>query len=200
MIGIYKITNIINGKVYIGKSTNIEKRWNAHRTKLTSFHLCSAIKKYGIDNFEFEVLKEISLSGLTDILLNIYEVKYIKEYKSFDSKYGYNKTYGGDGVKATEETNKKNSESNKKHWKDNDYRKKMSMKVKAALNKPEVRQKLIEAQKRLSNDTDFKKRKSNKMKEKWKDPDFRKMMCEKQSKRTKELWLNEEYRKNHMRK
>lgn len=58
--GIYKIQNLINGKIYIGQSKNIEKRWLRHKT--TAFNkndhsynlpLYRAIRKYGLENFSF---------------------------------------------------------------------------------------------------------------------------------------------------
>lgn len=97
MVGIYKITNQINRKVYIGQSKYIEKRWNKHKS--TAFnsndhnyncHLYRAIRKYGIENFSFEILEECLVSELNDK-----ERYYIKLYDSFFN--GYNLTFGGDG-------------------------------------------------------------------------------------------------------
>ena len=55
--GIYKITNLANNKVYIGQSTNILKRFNAHKSRAFNpknsqyeSHLYRAIRKYGLDN------------------------------------------------------------------------------------------------------------------------------------------------------
>lgn len=66
MQGIYKITNKINNKSYIGLSNNIEKRWDTHKTrafiesdKEYEKTLYRAFRKYGINNFTFEVLEEI---------------------------------------------------------------------------------------------------------------------------------------------
>lgn len=68
MIGIYKITNKINGKCYIGQSINIQKRINEHFWKSkcekdVSFNsiLHTAIRKYGKENFEYETLQECSV-------------------------------------------------------------------------------------------------------------------------------------------
>jgi group I intron endonuclease len=63
--GIYKITNLINDKTYIGQSVNIEKRWKEHiRTSLNKkrvreyqFPLYRSFRKYGTDNFNFEILE-----------------------------------------------------------------------------------------------------------------------------------------------
>lgn len=66
MIGIYKITNKINGKFYIGQSNDIERRFNEHCTKWkqSRIPLDLAIHKYGKENFLFEVLEECDLEEL----------------------------------------------------------------------------------------------------------------------------------------
>jgi group I intron endonuclease len=113
---IYKITNLINKKVYIGKTErgNPRKRWSEHLKKLKSNvhvnkHLLSSYKKYGPDAFKFEVLLEIN--SLQE--LNEEEMRLIKKYKSYNSEFGYNKTFGGDGGRPTEETRLKLSEVSK---------------------------------------------------------------------------------------
>ena len=64
MIGIYKIENLLNGKVYIGQSINIEHRIYRHKKNYLNQNrveftkpLYRAFRKYGIDNFSFEVCK-----------------------------------------------------------------------------------------------------------------------------------------------
>lgn len=61
--GVYKITNLVNGKIYVGSSKDIESRWKQHRDKLNKGthdnpHLQRAWGKYGEDNFKFEVIEE----------------------------------------------------------------------------------------------------------------------------------------------
>lgn len=61
--GIYKITNTTNGKFYIGSSTDIARRFNEHRSRLTGANhgnpiLQRAWDKYGTDSFTFEVIEE----------------------------------------------------------------------------------------------------------------------------------------------
>lgn len=87
MIGIYKITNKANGKIYIGQSNDIERRWKEHkkRSKRLQSPLYLAIKQDGIENFSFEVLEECSLE-----MLNEREQYWIEYYNSTDAKYGYN--------------------------------------------------------------------------------------------------------------
>ena len=113
MIGIYKITNKINNKKYIGQSLNLEKRIKAHKTFLEknihgNSHLQASFNKYGKDNFCFEIIEECTLDELNDK-----EIYWIDFYKSHDPLFGYNKTFGGDSELPTEETKKKMSESAK---------------------------------------------------------------------------------------
>ena len=62
--GIYKIENLINGKVYIGKSIEIEKRWQKHLNAKDNFLIHKALRKYGKENFSFTILEECSLFDL----------------------------------------------------------------------------------------------------------------------------------------
>ena len=55
MIGIYKITNKINGKKYVGQSNNINRRFSEHCLR-SEIPIDIAIQKYGKENFVFEVL------------------------------------------------------------------------------------------------------------------------------------------------
>ena len=62
MTGIYKITNRINGKNYIGQSINIKFRWKQHEQEAKGERrnslLYQAMRKYGLENFSFEVIEE----------------------------------------------------------------------------------------------------------------------------------------------
>lgn len=98
MQGIYKITNKINQKSYIGKSKNIEERWKQHLrpsswqrepTKL----LYKAFKKYGINNFNFNVLEIINDDYQNKS--NQQEQYWINQFNTYQN--GYNSTKGGDG-------------------------------------------------------------------------------------------------------
>lgn len=90
MIGIYKIKNIINNKIYVGQSQNIVNRFNSHKRKLNkNIHpniiLQQAWKKYKEDSFVFEIIEECSLEEL-----NEKEEYYIQKHKSNQKSFGYN--------------------------------------------------------------------------------------------------------------
>ena len=92
--GIYKITNKVNGKCYIGQSIDIIKRWKTeYKWYHVNKHLLAAFNKYGLENFNFEIIEECEPS-----LLNEREQFWIGIYNSFDRNFGYNKTLGGAGT------------------------------------------------------------------------------------------------------
>ena len=116
-IGIYKITNLINEKVYIGQSWNIESRWSHHKTvPSNNAHLRAAIEKYGLHNFSFEILREFRVSSLTQIFLDIFEKQFAKIYDSHNPEKGYNLKECGSGGRLAEETKQKIRESTKAFW------------------------------------------------------------------------------------
>lgn len=99
MIGIYCIHCRTNDKRYIGQSINIIKRKHEHKRALegnyhTNKHLQSAFNKYGLDSFKFTVLERLPKNSAQK-LLNEHEKRWIEKYKSYDQKYGFNKTNGG---------------------------------------------------------------------------------------------------------
>lgn len=95
--GIYKITNNINNKCYIGRAININRRWTVHKRRATipnkeyDKYLYRAFRKYGIENFTFEILEECAIDELDDK-----ENYYILLYQSNDRDKGYNMTSGYD--------------------------------------------------------------------------------------------------------
>lgn len=97
MQGIYKITNLINQKSYIGKSKNIEERWQSHLRPSSwkaqpNKPLYRAFKKYGIQNFSFIILEELSEYEKNSNEREKYWIQYFNTYEN-----GYNATLGGDG-------------------------------------------------------------------------------------------------------
>lgn len=89
---IYKHTNLINNKVYIGQTCQKAKvRWQYGGGYKHNAHFYAAIKKYGWNNFKHEILFE----NLTKEQADELEIKLIAEYKSYDRQYGYNTSLGG---------------------------------------------------------------------------------------------------------
>lgn len=95
---IYKITNKINGKIYIGltKAKTPRRRWIYHRrdrSRDTHLPLYKAMNKYGVDSFNFEVIHDNinSVEELVEL-----EKFYIKKFESYKSSKGYNCTNGGE--------------------------------------------------------------------------------------------------------
>lgn len=119
MIGIYKITNLTNGKIYIGQSTCIEERLKSHMRCSTNIHLRNSVSKYGKDNFKLEVLEECDRESLNEL-----ERKYIKLFNSDCAEYGYNLTSGGEresGWNHSEESIHRMKELASKRVADPDY-------------------------------------------------------------------------------
>lgn len=109
-MGVYLLRNLINGKIYIGKTNNFTRRFQAHKdSKNHKFNrnsiISKAISKYGWNNFSIKILesyKEVE----NDILLEI-EKYWINEYNSTDRTIGYNLVKEGAGMmgyRHTQET------------------------------------------------------------------------------------------------
>lgn len=91
MIGIYKITNLSNNKIYIGQSINIAARWEEHLywSSNSECPIHRALRKYGVNKFSFEIIEECPKEEL-----DTREIYWIKYYNSL-SPNGYNLTPGG---------------------------------------------------------------------------------------------------------
>lgn len=83
--GIYRITNLINGKIYIGRSVNLKDRKSKHKTKISNTIISKAIQKYGHDNFLFEVIEYCELDKLVER-----EGYYFDLLQPFRENNGYN--------------------------------------------------------------------------------------------------------------
>lgn len=114
---VYIHTNKSNGKVYVGISANISRRWRGdgseYLAKKSPF--ASAIKKYGWNGFSHDIIA----SNLTLSEANRMEQRLISEFKSninrFGHRYGYNQTDGGDGTAGFPQNGEKNPFWNRHH-------------------------------------------------------------------------------------
>lgn len=100
---IYKYTNKINNKSYIGQTINPQKRKNYHKSAAFNPNardydkkFYRAIRKYTYEEFEYSILEECE-----DNIINEREKYYIQYYDSVEN--GYNITYGGEGQQWSEE-------------------------------------------------------------------------------------------------
>lgn len=93
--GIYEIRNLVDNKVYVGSSVDIESRWKQHKyhfenRKHHNIFLQRAWYKYGESNFKFSVLQEAS-----EQLIGTLEIEYISKFSALNPKLGYNLAAGG---------------------------------------------------------------------------------------------------------
>ncbi|WP_210123486.1 GIY-YIG nuclease family protein [Staphylococcus sp. GDX8P106P-2] len=97
---VYKITNTLNGKVYIGQTVDYRKRKvghfsylrrNAHRNR----YLQKSFNKYGESSFKMEIIKECAVDELDKL-----EIYYMRKYNSIDKTLGYNMVIGGNTNKS----------------------------------------------------------------------------------------------------
>lgn len=120
MCGVYKITNIVNGKIYIGSSMNLGRRFNDHKNQLSrkkhsNKYLQNSWNKYGYESFTFEVIEIVN--DFEDLLKR--EQYWIDNLNVIDKKIGYNisptagSTYG---LKDSEETKRKKSEISRQYF------------------------------------------------------------------------------------
>jgi len=106
---IYKITNKLNGKQYIGQTVNPFKRWSRHKSNKEKTAISHAIAKYGCENFSFYIESEY----YSETQLNDAEDYFIQFYNTL-SPNGYNRVIGAQKNRVwSEESLKKASDSKK---------------------------------------------------------------------------------------
>ncbi len=150
---IYRILNKINGKIYIGETTqdNPNERWMQHKRHVLNGEfgcraLYSAMTKYGIDNFEFKILFFCFNEDVEK-----YEIQMIEKLNTI-APNGYNILKGGKGggfvgKKHTEDTKRRIGEHFKKRYEDVKEREKMSIIVKNAMKGVNIRERMIKSDK-----------------------------------------------------
>ncbi len=163
---IYLANNIHDGKNYIGKAKNIEKRGNKHLNdaralnrareanpdhKISGTHFDNALAKYGPDAFNV-TQEDVAYSKKE---LNELERDYVKEYDSMNPEKGYNMTEGGDGGRLSPEAMEKLRET----MNSPEYKEKMSEKITEKWQENEYREKQIQQRTKT-----------------WQDPEYRKIL------------------------
>lgn len=165
---IYKATNILTGKSYIGLDQRWPRRKSSHKHSAKSdsdYYFHRAIRKYGFDNFTWEILYE---SEDKDSVVDA-EIFYIKLFNTF-GKHGYNRNAGGGGMAGGEHSLK--------------TRQKISLSKRQNPCKPwlgknrddETKRKIAEKNKLYIQTEDQKRKNSDAIKQKWQDPVWREKM------------------------
>ena len=176
---IYKTTNLINGRIYIGlcrKAINESTKYYGSGIKILN-----AIRKHGKVNFKKEILE----SNIEDsVLLSKREKYWIAKYHSTDKKLGYNMSTGGTGGDTLANhpdreaiIAKRNASIRKAHL-NPDYAKKQSKSGKATWACPEFRARQSAILKKSMNTPEYKQKLSDRMVERYKDPAARNKLAE----------------------
>lgn len=173
---IYKATNKVNGKIYIGRTVKTlgERRYN-HEKATDDTHFHQALRKYGVDNFDWEVIHETDYDN---------EQEYIEKYNSLDRNIGYNTATGGIGGDTIsnnpkiQEVKSNMSKSSKEVWSRIEHREKMTRIRKEFGNTEEFKEKVSKNSKKMWENEEKRKTHSSYMTERWKDPVFREKQVE----------------------
>ena len=188
--GIYKVTNKINGKVYIGQSVDIGKRWRQHMTAKDDIYFHKAIQKYGVENFEWEVVEQCKKKDLDER-----EIYWIEYYDSFNK--GYNCTKGGEGNSGEGSPNWKGgisldrSEYSKQNYETNKEKRKRQMKEHYEVNKEKMKRQMkeyYEVNKEKRKEYDRQYREANKEKAKEYNKQYREANKEKEKERHRQYY------------
>lgn len=121
---VYEHVNKINGKKYIGQTieSDVQTRWKYGNGYVGSPHFNNAIKKYGWDNFEHNIIA----TGLSVDEANQMEYELIEKYQTINPQFGYNILPGGRNAPMPEEIRRKISESKMGHFVSDETRRKIS--------------------------------------------------------------------------
>lgn len=96
---VYLITNLLNGKQYVGATIKtVDQRWKLHvkdsLSEKEEYYFHRAIRTHGPENFKYEILCE---HPNENYVFDVLEPQYIKQYKTHSTEGGYNTTFGGRG-------------------------------------------------------------------------------------------------------
>ncbi|HHT9147125.1 MAG TPA: GIY-YIG nuclease family protein [Candidatus Wunengus sp. YC61] len=138
--GIYKIENLVNGKVYIGSSVDIKNRWRQHlqclvKGKHGNRYLQRAWDKYGAENFKFDIVEKCDSKILVER-----EQQFMDFFDACQCGYNLSPTAGSNlGIIHSEESRKKNSiarTGKKRGPHSEEHRRKISIAGKGIKKKP----------------------------------------------------------------
>jgi group I intron endonuclease len=160
---IYKITNTVTGKIYIGKDKKNNPNYYGSGVKIKD-----AIKKYGKSSFQKDILEHCS----TNVELNNREIFWIEYYNATNPEIGYNISTGGDGgdnftnhynkesyrskiklaaISSNSKLKEIHRENAKNLWKNKEYRDKVITNQKKSINDPEYKESFKKKMKEISN-------------------------------------------------
>ena len=156
MYDIYRITNSINGKIYIGLTGwGYEERWLRHKSASrlgVETYLYNAVRKHGEENFSIELIEQ------TETIEQAKEREkfWIHQFNSIDRDLGYNIKDGGEGNELPEETKQKISKTNRQRFIDNpELRQRISIQKKGIKYPPEYGRKISVAKKGKTPNRDY---------------------------------------------
>lgn len=193
---VYKHT-VPNGKIYIGiTKQKPERRWCGGKGYRSNPHFNNAIKKYGWENIEHEIL----LSGLTCSEASEYERLFISLFRSNIKEYGYNHTSGGEsGFMVCDDVRGVLSDKSKELWKNpewannqknirasEEFRDGQRKKAQEQWADPEIKKKMVSAIKRKYEDPEYKRRFDGILR----SPERKKKISE----ASRERWADQEYK------
>lgn len=175
MFYVYKITNLVNGKLYIGKTNNINNRWNSHCSEANlcrkRYPLYLAMKKYGVENFKIEMLETLENEEKC-FQRETYWIEFFKtNIVKYGHDFGYNLSDGGEGPSGHKDTpEQKKRKSIRQTGNNNNFYGKTHSK--------ESRKRISDARKGKSISDDAKKKISEKLRGKPKSEETKKRMSD----------------------
>ncbi|OYV74785.1 MAG: hypothetical protein B7Z66_15325 [Chromatiales bacterium 21-64-14] len=191
--GIYLITNTVTGVVYVGQAINIRKRWDVHRSTLSSgthrnCYLQRAWAKYGAGAFSFSIFRDLSSTPPEERAAALNEAE-IDCLASFQDTYNLMEA-GISGVVASDAARALLSAQRKAMWADATFRERRLAALQALHGDPEFTARRIEAVREGSRTPEAKAARAAAAKTRWADPEFKALMAEKQQAK----WADPAYR------
>jgi hypothetical protein len=165
---IYCATSPSNKKYYGLSTFSLVQRKKGHIynafIKNIDTYFYNALRKYGFDFFNWEIIEKIESNSKENLLKQLIkkEISYIYKNNTYDRRFGYNSTYGGD-IGPNKETIEKIKYKNIEKWKDPEYRAKQIKNIEDPIFQKKFKEVTINLSDKIS----------GKIKEKWKDPIYR---------------------------